>query len=385
MKYLITYEDALKISDAYNDFNFYKKEYRLKDYKIIVFNYFLCEYNDFRNPLKDNTNIHAFDMRGVTFVFNKDGSIYKRFLMLPKFFNVNQIEETQLSKLKKKKIENITIKEDGSLVAFMTLPNGDVFAKTQGGFGNEQSLNAMKLYENQKGIKELVNDSLEENFTPLFEYVSYDNRIVLQYTNRELRFIGLRNNDSGEYYSAADLHFDNSEVPYVKSLEFDSLDEIMNLMETSENMEGVVVKFTDETLVKFKTKWYFNLHGIRTMNVFREDYIISNYLNETLDDVLSTLDRDGDSDAFEFSEKVIQSIKNWSNHIEDSVNSLEESYNSYDSWGRYAAENHKNPFFGLSVTKIKTPKKYKNKKIEYMLKETNKLNKAKEIVEKYKS
>jgi T4 RnlA family RNA ligase len=385
MSYLITYEDALKICDAYKNFNFYKTEYRHENYKVVTFNYFICEYDDFANPLKDNPNIHALDMRGITFVFNEDGTLYKRFLMLPKFFNVNQVENTQLSELKKKKIENVTIKEDGSLVAFMQLPNGKVFAKTQGGFDNEQSLNAMKLYETQSGIKEFVDEALEVGFTPLFEYVSYDNRIVLQYKNRELRFIGVRDNDYGDYHSAADLYMDSKKIPFVKSLKFNSLDEIMDLMETAEDMEGVVVKFDDDILVKFKTKWYFNLHGIRTMNIFREDYIISNYLNETLDDALSTLDRDGDFDAFEFSERVIESVKNWSNHIEDSVNDLVEEYSKYDSWSNYAAANYKKPFFGLSVTKIKTPEKYKSKKIEFMLKETNKLNKAKDIVEKYKT
>lgn len=385
MNYVITYEDALKISKAYDDFNFYKKEYRIDNYRIVTFNYFLCEYNDFAHPLKDNSNVHAFDMRGVTFIFNRDGSLYKRFLMLPKFFNVNQIEETQLLKLKNKKIENVTLKEDGSLIAFMQLPNGRIFAKTQGGFDNEQSLEAIKLYEFQVGIKELVNDSLSENFTPLFEYVSYDNRIVLQYSKKELRFIGLRNNDSGEYYSAADLSMNNKNVPYIKTIRFKSLDEIMNLMETAENMEGVVVKFEDGQLVKFKSKWYFNLHGIRTMNIFREDYVISNYFNETLDDVVSQLDPEGDEDAFKFVEKVKNAIANWSNHIDEHVNNLLKEYKTYSSWSEYAKNNSKKPYFGLSVTKIKTPNEYNNKKIIYMLKESKRLMNAKEIVEKFKS
>jgi len=106
MNYLITYEDALKICEVYKNFNFYKTETLIDGYKVVTFNYFICDYNMFANPLKDGSGINAFDMRGVTFVFNEDGTLYKRFLMLKKFFNVNQVAETQYDVLKNKKIKN---------------------------------------------------------------------------------------------------------------------------------------------------------------------------------------------------------------------------------------------------------------------------------------
>ena len=188
MNYIITYEDALRICEAYKNFNFYKTETLIDGYKVVTFNYFICDYNMFANPLKDGSGINAFDMRGVTFVFNEDGTLYKRFLMLKKFFNVNQVAETQFDVLKDKKIKNVTMKEDGSLIAFMQLPNGKVFAKTQAGFTNEQSIASLKIYEDDIYVKNFVNSALTEDFTPLFEYVAYDNRIVLKYSGRGLRF-----------------------------------------------------------------------------------------------------------------------------------------------------------------------------------------------------
>jgi hypothetical protein len=95
MNYQITYEDAIRICKAYKNFNFYKTEYRFGNYRVVTFNYFLCEYKYFVQPLENEPNIHARDMRGVTFVFNEDGTLYQRFLMLEKFFNINQVEETQ--------------------------------------------------------------------------------------------------------------------------------------------------------------------------------------------------------------------------------------------------------------------------------------------------
>ena len=76
---------------------------------IYAFNYFLCEYNWFVKPLENEPRIHGRDMRGVTFVFNEDGTLYKRFLMLEKFFNINQVAETQYNLVKEKKIKCIIL------------------------------------------------------------------------------------------------------------------------------------------------------------------------------------------------------------------------------------------------------------------------------------
>ena len=163
--YIITYEDAVRICEAYKNFNFYKTEHMFGNYKVVTFNYFMCDPKWFSLPLREAPEINAYDMRGVTFVFNEDGTLYKRFLMLPKFFNVNQIEETQFNVIKDKKIKHVTIKEDGSLIAFMQLPNGKVFAKTQAGFTNEQSIQALKLYESNEKIHSFVNIALKQGFT----------------------------------------------------------------------------------------------------------------------------------------------------------------------------------------------------------------------------
>jgi len=388
MAYLITYEDALRLCKAYKDFNFYKTEHMFGNYKVVTFNYFLCDYRNFVMPLREDPSINAMDMRGVTFVFNEDGTLYKRFLMLKKFFNVNQVEETQISVLKNKKIKYVTVKEDGSLVAFMQLPDGNIFAKTQAGFTNEQSTNAMQLYNHQKGIKKLVDDALEVGMTPLFEYVAYDNRVVLKYSGKELRFIGVRDNKYGDYISAAEMGCEvTSEVPFVKTMTFNSLDEIDVLMKSSTDMEGVVVEFDDGQLVKWKTSWYFNLHGIRTVNIFREDFVIENYLTEKLDDATQDLNMTDDADAFKFIEVVKGAIANWSNHIEVGVDKLVAEYNTsfyFSNWSKFATDKHKAAFFGLARTKIETPEIYAKKKVGYMLNAAKHLMHAKNIVEKFK-
>ena len=383
MNYQITYEDALRICEAYKNFNFYKTEYMFDNYKVVTFNYFLCEYKWFVKPLEKEPNIHARDMRGVTFVFNEDGTLYKRFLMLEKFFNLNQVEETQYDLVKDKKIKYITVKEDGSLIAFMQLPNGKVFAKTQGGFDNEQSIAAMNIYNNDEKLRNFIDKTLLLNFTPLFEYVAFDNRIVLKYSGRELRLIVVRNN-IGKFI--AGFKYTNS-VNTVKSEPIVSIDILIEKTKTEENIEGWVIEFTDGQMIKIKSEWYCNLHGIRTVSIFREDYIISNYLNETLDDAITDLNQDDDADAFEFIEVVKSAIMNWSNHIDKNVDELHVLYNTiYEkNWVKFATEKYKSAFFGLARTKIEKPEFYISRKIEYMLSKTNHLNKAKSIVETFKT
>jgi T4 RnlA family RNA ligase len=384
MNYQLTYEDALKICDAYKNFNFNKTEYRIENFKIVTFNYFLCEYKWFVTPLLDEPNISAYDMRGVTFVFNEDGTLYKRFLMLKKFFNINQVEETQYSVIRYKDIKSVTIKEDGSLIAFMQLPNEKIFAKTQGGFTNEQAIAAMNIYNTNEEIRNFVNMTLQMDYTPLFEYVAYDNRIVLKYSGRELRLIGTRHNKSGEFISAINLV--DLKIPVVKQ-EFNmTLDKLLERAKTEQNIEGWVIEFEDEQLVKIKCDWYCNLHGIRTVSIFREDYVIHNYLNETLDDAIQDLNATDDADAFAFIERIKKAVTNWSNFIEEKVNELVEAYNSSfysNHWVKFATDKHKSPFFGLAKIKIESPELYIERKIKYMLNDTKHLNKAKKIVEHF--
>ncbi len=389
MNYLITYEDALKICEVYKNFNFYKTETLIDGYKVVTFNYFICDYNMFANPLKDGSGINAFDMRGVTFVFNEDGTLYKRFLMLKKFFNVNQVAETQYDVLKNKKIKNVTMKEDGSLIAFMNLPNGNIFAKTQAGFTNEQSMQAMNLYKENNKIRSFVDESLDADLTPMFEYVAYDNRIVLKYSGRDLRFIGFRKNSTGEYISAANTSVNISfGIGTVKTLNIDSLEYLNERMKIAEDMEGVVVEFEDGQLVKWKSAWYFKMHGIRTMHIFREDFVIEAYLTEKLDDATQELNMTDDSDAFKFIDRVKNAVNNWSNFIEEKVDELVNDYNSsfyFGNWAKFATDKHKSKFFGLARVKIEQTENYKKKKIEYMLSRARHLNDAKNIVEQFKN
>jgi T4 RnlA family RNA ligase len=386
MKYLLTYEDALLICEAYRNFNFYKTETMIDGYRVATFNYFMCEFDWFNTPLKEKPEIDAYDMRGTTFVFNKDGSLYKRYFMLPKFFNLNQVPSSQYGVIKDKKIKYVTEKEDGSLVAFMKLPNGKIFAKTQGGFDNDMAVNSMKLLGLDKILADFIIDVVDDGFTPLFEYVAFDNRIVLKYKGTSLRFIGLRNNDTGEYISMANLISQEWKIPvkYVNSINA-TLDELIERAKVEKDREGWVVEFDDGTMVKVKTNWYWNLHYIRTENVFREDYISSHILNDTIDEVISQLDKEDDADAFEFIDKVKNAVYKWSLDIDEKVFNLKNVYEiRYQSdWNKFATENNREAFFSLVKPILESLNTYNKRKIDYMKRQVHRLKEAQRIIEKW--
>lgn len=389
MKYIITYEDGQEVCKHYKNFNFSEHLYQIRGYKISVFDYFICEYKDFANPLPNKPDVNGFDMRGVTFVFNKDGSLWNRFLMLPKFFNLNQIEETQYDKLKDKEIDHISMKEDGSLVTFMMTPDDELFCKTIRGFTNDQAVRGLQLLYELEEHASWVKTVLKMGFTPLFEYVSWDNRIVLKYSKTELRLIGLRNNINGDFIPASritkTLSISIPETLFVVEEVAATLDELIAQSKVKENIEGWVVIFKDGTMIKVKTAWYFNIHGVRTEHIFREDYIIRNYYEQTLDDVLCQLDPIEDKDAFEFVDKVTHAIDRYSNHIDECVEEMTKLLNlTYENdWTSFATTMHKKPYFGYVKFWIEDKEKYKKHKIDNVLALTYRLKRAQEIVDKW--
>jgi len=385
-KYILTYDDCKKLTEFYKNLNFYESTYYIDGYRISTFSYFLLDFTLFDKPLLDES-FNAYDVRGITFVFNTDGSLFKRYLMLPKFFNLNQTPSTQYNLVKDKEISSISVKADGSLIAFMKLPNGEIFAKTISGVNNEQSLAAMDIFNNYGyTVKSYISFCIENELTPLFEYVSFQNRVVLKYDDPKLIFIGLRNNVTGEYIPANEV---TGNLPFYDICEptHKTLDELIADSKVLTDIEGWVLVFKDGHMMKVKTDWYMDNHKLRTENIFREDYVIYHYLNATLDDIQSQLDPTKDSDALAFISKVCESADNYMKYICGEVDKLINENFDFDSMdvNKFGTENHKKPFFDLARISLVKPDVYKKELIKYVLKKTYRLNQARSIVEKYKN
>ena len=284
MLYIPSYDEAVAICQR--NPVFYETKHKVNGYDVSVFNYRLATYDDFRSE-------NAFEMRGLTFVFNTDGTLYKRFLGLHKFFNVNETEITQAHDIKDYEVINVSNKLDGSMITFIELPDGEIVAKTKNAFDADQAIRAKKIYDDDPIIRSFVKEQISKGHCVFFEYTSPLNRIVIKYSVSSLSLTKIRDGLTGEYLFSESVP-EGLKMAENETFEFTSLDDLMKTYETLENKEGSVITFRkpdgDQLLVKVKTADYFAKHHIMTEFIYQENVIVEMILNETIDDMLSLIE-----------------------------------------------------------------------------------------------
>ena len=122
--------------------------------------------------------------------------------------------------------------------------------------------------------------------TPIFEYTSPENKIVLDYGNKpKFTLLAIRNISDGSYVCRKDLEemaeFYN--IPLVSTFTSVSFEYMKDKIKEEKNIEGYVIHFLENDLfVKYKTDWYNKLHRINTDIRHRD--IAEMVISETLDD-----------------------------------------------------------------------------------------------------
>ena len=353
-----TYEQALELCSG-EDAPFYESKMVVDGFNVSVFNYRLAQYKDFANPIPDKPELKGYEMRGLTFVFNEDGSLFNRYVLLEKFFNLNQVPDSLYSVVKNYKIKFVNNKEDGSIASFIKLPNGKIIGKSKMGFDNDQADGINRVYKTNKEVKSLVDWSLDNNIVPVFEYVAPNNRIVLRYPSEELILLRLRDNVTGKHIDIRD-HLDKVGSIRVSPFEDEikDLDQLIELTATQVDKEGSIVTCEDEMgrdfFFKIKTPWYMSLHGLLTDDLYREHIIIGYILDDKIDDILGQIPED-EKEAHIRINKIVDIVKK---SISDKVSEIEKDYRQYVSMNiskkDYAINHRKNnPNFGFVMNVVK--------------------------------
>jgi T4 RnlA family RNA ligase len=353
-----TYEQALELCSI-EEAPFYESKMVVDGFNVSVFNYRLAQYKDFAYPIAEKPELKGYEMRGLTFVFNEDGSLYNRYVLLEKFFNLNQVPESLYSVVKNYKIKFVNNKEDGSIASFVKLPNGKIVGKSKMGFDNDQADGINRVYKTNKEVKSLVDWALNNNIVPVFEYVAPNNRIVLRYPSEELILLRLRDNVTGKHIDIRD-HLDK--VGSIRVAPFEDevrdLDHLVELTATQVDKEGSIVTCEDEHgrdfFFKLKTPWYCERHGLLTEDLYREHIIIGYILDDKIDDILGQVPED-EKEAHERINKIITIVKK---SISDKVSEIEKSYEQFVKSGiskkDYAINQRKgNPNFGFVMNMVK--------------------------------
>ena len=359
-----TYSEAVEMCSG-DEAPFYESKYEVEGYPVSVFNYRLAQYKDFDTPVPSKPELKGFEMRGLTFVFNKDGTLYNRYVLLEKFFNLNQVPTSMYSVVKDYKIKYVNNKEDGSIATFIKLPNNKIVGKSKMGFDNEQATGINKIYKTNKDVKSFVDWCLNNDIVPIFEYVAPHNRIVLRYSKEELILLRLRDNKTGKHIDIKE-HLDK--IGSIKIAPFeddDTLDDLIEKSKSEVDKEGWIVQFDNDHMLKIKTDWYFQRHGLLTNDIYREHIIIGYILDDLIDDILGQIPED-EVEAHLRINKIILIVKRTLRQKVDEINSAYKEYlQSGLSKKEYAIKNRTNPTFPfvMNLEKAENLKKMSREEI----------------------
>ena len=302
-RFLPTYEDCMEIcdkakisvrrvdsDDPEEMFVFAPNTHEVAGKIITTFNYGLFLNHDICvNPVEDNQDLEAFELRGITFIPTENG--YERVLMLPKFFNLNQYGAVMYHELKDIPVKRVQVKADGSMLSFIRI--GDqLYSRTKNSFMTTQSKLADQFILDNPGYSGFLHECFDTGVVPIFEICSPLNMIVLYYEKTSLPLLHLRDLETGEFL---DIYNSNLVRKYgietVESLEIEPLSHWRDLASETTNMEGWVITLEDNTMVKIKTEWYLDLHHLTTEVAGRENLIIQSIFENRIDDLLARMDK----------------------------------------------------------------------------------------------
>jgi len=128
--------------------------------------------------------------------------------------------------------------------------------------------------------------------TPIFEWVSRKDKIVLDYEEDNLILVAMRDMTSGLY--ATHDNMKNMMKPYNISVvdqhdpEKMTTEQLIETIGGLENTEGVVIRFNDGHMLKVKSQWYCDLHRA-VSNVVWEYNMVKIILDNKLDDLKAVL------------------------------------------------------------------------------------------------
>lgn len=162
---------------------------------------------------------------------------------MPKFFNYGDPHGTQVELTD---VGALTKKEDGSLGIGWTYA-GKIGIATRGSFHSEQAVKATSMLTDED--KALIHKCADKNRSALFEIVYPDNRIVVEYGDREENIkLGQVDNETGEM-----AHYSWVEVAAISTL-------LRKPIPADE--EGYVVSVFGGGMFKLKGEEYLTLHKL---------------------------------------------------------------------------------------------------------------------------
>jgi RNA ligase len=162
--------------------------------------------------------------------------------------------------------------------------------------------------------------------TPIFEWCSRKQRIVIDYPEDRLVLIALRHTVSGQYKPYCDLVVlgDRFGIDVVKAYDGTTanMEHLITETRAMEDAEGWIIRFDDGHMLKIKGDWYVRIHKTKD-NLVHEKNVVDLLVTEKMDDAKSfMLDDDRRRvDQFEtdFWIGINAAAKRWQRYFDDKI------------------------------------------------------------------
>lgn len=231
------------------------------------------------------------ECRGL--IFDKSGNLVSR--PYHKFFNFGEREETLPENINFR-MHVILEKLDGSMIRPIPTEFGFRLA-TKAGI-TDVSMNAEVFIADKPQYARFISHCITRNLTPIFEWCSRKNRIVIDYPEDQLILTGLRNTKTGVYckYSYLRPLAQNFKIPVVNKVpkNNEGLWGLVDRVRELKDEEGVIIRFDDGHMLKIKANDYVLRHRSKDAIAFEKN-VLEVILNDAVDDLIPLLsDEDGD-------------------------------------------------------------------------------------------
>jgi len=190
------------------------------------------------------------------------------------------------------------------------------------------AMNAEVFIADKPHYAEFINDCLNERLTPIFEWVSRKNRIVVDYPEDNLILTAIRYNTGGLYWYYHLMQNCSKEygIPVVKAIDGLSVQNIelfVKQVREWDDGEGVVLRFDNGHMVKVKADDYVLRHRSKDQ-LSQEKNVLQTIVNDSVDDLIPLLTPEDADHIQRFQIAFYEGVKDVGTTIHDLYRALDQ-------------------------------------------------------------
>jgi len=208
-----------------------------------------------------------------------------------KFFNVGEREETAINKVNLYEPHVVLEKLDGSMIRPIPTKEGFRLATKAG--VTDVAMNAEVFIADNMDYADLIRGLIEGGMTPIFEWCSRKNRIVVDYPEDQLILTAIRDTVTGLYIHYAEMVeiAEHAGIPVVKAVDGLAIQDInlfVKQVREWDDGEGIVLRFDNGHMVKVKADDYVLRHKSKDQ-ISQEKNVLQTILDDAVDDLMPLL------------------------------------------------------------------------------------------------